>query len=174
MNIIRKDVLVFFQRYSDALVGACVSFFGVNWALSAVGFMSMLGIAMTVAGALLTFAGIQRARFRCGDSGPGVVTIDEGQVTYFGPLDGGTVHIDELTQIDLAPSETIKGTYEWLLLARSSAEPLRIPANAVGADALFDVFTRLEGVRTNKLLSQINQKIANQIVIWRRRDFALD
>lgn len=173
MGILRPEIGQAVYRYRDALIGAAVSFFGINWALSSVGFMSILGTALSIAGALLLFAGIQRGRFVTGRDGRGMVTIDEGQVTYFGPDEGGTVHVDDLVQVDLLPPDDGSGA-EWLLLSAEDEEPLRIPLNAVGADALFDVFVRLDGIRTSRMLAQLNHRPEKQVVIWRAGGLALD
>ena len=173
MGFLRPEIRHMLWRYRDALIGAVVSFFGINWALSSVGFMSLLGTFVSVAGALLLFAGIQRGRFATGGHGRGIVTIDEGQVTFFGPIDGGTVHVDDLAQVDLAPADE-GGEAEWLLLSGHEGEPLRIPVNAVGADKLFDVFSKLDGIRTSRMLAQVNHTPEKQVVIWRSSRLALD
>ena len=43
MEFVRPEIRQFVWRYSDALVGVAVSFFGIGWALSSVGFMVTLG-----------------------------------------------------------------------------------------------------------------------------------
>jgi len=171
MEFIRPEIRQFIWRYSDALVGVVVSIFGVGWALSSVGFMVTLGYAVSIAGALLIFAGIQRGRFKADPNGAGVVSIDEGQVTYFGPFDGGSVHVDDLMQVDIDHSEQGEGA--WLLLA-DGAEPLRIPMNAIGADALFDVFNSLDGMRTSQLLSEVERGAGGHVIVWRQKAMALD
>ena len=93
---------------------------------------------------VLILAGIQRGRFRSRGGGQGVVQVVEGQVRYFGPLNGGAVSMSELA--------------------------LQIPVSAEGADLLFDAFTGLEGLRIEHLL-RIKQADERQLqVVWRRRD----
>ena len=164
-NFIRPEVRLAAWRYRDALIGAIVSVFGLGWAVSAIGFMQMLGMAVTLAGALLVFAGIQRGRFQTSDAGPGYVSIDEGQVTYFGPMTGGTVHIDDLVQVDLVPPVAKAASGQWLLLPRYG-DPLAIPVNAVGAERLFDVFAKLRGIRTGHMLDVLAAPPSHQVVIW--------
>ncbi len=158
-------------RYSDALIGIAISVLGVGWALSSVGFMVTLGYAVTIAGALLIFAGIQRGRFKSDPMGTGIVAIDEGQVTYFGPFDGGSVHVDDLIQVDIDRSQPNEPA--WLLLAEG-ADPLRIPMNASGADVLFDVFNGLDGMRTNRLLNEVERASGEHVIVWRQNSMALD
>jgi len=121
------------------------------------------------------FAGIQRGRFQRGHDGAGVVSVDEGQVTYFGPFQGGTLHVDDLVQIDLDPGAEAggEGPASWLLLSRASG-PLRIPVNASGSHRLFDVFTKLKGIRIGAVVEQVQKMPAHQVVIWRRNGAAVD
>jgi hypothetical protein len=175
-DFIRPEVRFVVWRYRDALIGAIVSIFGIGWAMSSVGFIVILGLSVSVAGALLMFAGIQRGRFQRGHDGVGVVSVDEGQVTYFGPFQGGTLHVDDLVQIDLDPGAEAGGTDEtpsWLLLSRASG-PLRIPLDATGSEKLFDVFTKLKGIRIGNVVEQVQQMPSHQVVIWRRNSTAAD
>jgi hypothetical protein len=174
-EFIRPEIRFVVWRYRDALIGAIVSVFGIGWAMSSVGFMVILGLSVSIAGALLMFAGIQRGRFQRGHDGVGVVSVDEGQVTYFGPFQGGTLHVDELVQIDLDPGAEggDPDSASWLLLSRASG-PLRIPLNASGSEKLFDVFTKLKGIRIGNLVEQVQQMPAQQVVIWRRNNPAAD
>ena len=175
MEFIRPEIRFAAWRYRDALIGGIVSIFGIGWAQSSVGFMSMLGYAVTVAGALLIFAGIQRGRFRTHGGGTGMVSVDEGQVTYFGPDEGGTVHVDDLIQVDLAPPDPDEDEKHasWLLLS-DAPEPLRIPVDAVGTDALFDVFAKLKGIHTGRMLDWLAKRPPQQVVIWRTGQPASD
>ena len=170
MEFVRPEIRQFVWRYSDALVGVAVSFFGIGWALSSVGFMVTLGYSVTIAGALLIFAGIQRGRFKVDPNGVGMVTIDEGQVTYFGPYDGGIFKIDDLTEVDLLTDST--GQRYWTLIANGQ-EPLTLPLNAIGADALFDVFNGLPGMQTNHLLCAVESATGEHVMIWRRNPSSL-
>lgn len=161
-------------RYRDAVIGVVVSIFGVGWAMSSVGFMTILGFSVSIAGALLIFAGIQRGRFRVDADGKGVVSVDEGQVTYFGPNRGGTVHVDDLMQVDLAPADEFAPERRWLLLSQGADEPLEVPVNAVGAEHLFDVFAKLRGIRLQSMLDMVSDPPDHQVVIWRSGVSAVD
>ena len=173
MGFVRPEVRLVAWRYRDALIRAIVSIFGIGWALSSVGFMVILGTSVSIAGALLVFAGIQRARFSSGADGAGMVSLDEGQVTYFGPRDGGTVHVDDLLQVDLLPPESLSDQAAWLLLS-DEPEALRIPVNAVGADKLFDVFAKLDGIHTSRMLDWLEKLPEQQVVVWRADGLSAD
>lgn len=173
MEFIRPEIRFAAWRYRDALIGAVVSVFGIGWAMSSVGFMVTLGLAVSVAGALLTFAGIQRGRFQRGHDGAGMVSVDEGQVTYFGPFQGGTLHVDDLVQIDLEPPMGHGAQPSWLLLSHLDG-PLRIPVGAKGSDKLFDVFAKLKGMKITPMLDQLKNPPSQQVVIWRRNGVLTD
>ena len=162
MSFIRSEVKNALWRWRESLTGGAVGLFGLWGALSADGTARMLGLAFTVAGAVLTFAGLQRARFRVGHGGPGVVQVDEGQVTYFGPLDGGTVAVRMLERVELDPASK---PATWIL-TESGQPPLAVPTTALGAEALFDVFATLDGIQTERMLAELNRKPAEKVVIW--------
>ena len=125
--------------------------------------MPALGSLACLAGALLSAIGVQRARFRGASGGLGMVDVDEGQVTYFGPMTGGAVALREMDELALIRS---RQTPHWRLSARGEA--VYIPVNADGADDLFDAFTALPGLRTERMLAALKDTSANDIVIWQR------
>ena len=170
MSLVRLEIKQSIARFWDAIVGVAVSILGLYWAIGGVGFVSILGTSLAVAGALLVFAGIQRGRFRTGTDGAGVVHVDEGQVTYFGPLIGGSVVISDLAKVELYP--LTRQTSEWVLYDPGT-DPLHIPTNAEGAEALFDVFSSLEGLQMEKMLAALKKRRKKQVVIWQSKRAAL-
>ncbi len=170
MTFLRAEVKQAMFRFRDAIAGVAVSLLGLYWAINGVGFMTIVGTSTALAGALLVFAGIQRGRFRSGAGGPGVVHVDEGQVTYYGPIEGGSVMISNLDRVDLDPS--VRPESEWVL-HEPGAGYLRIPTNAEGAEALFDVFSALEGLQMEKMLAALKSTRRKQVVIWRSKRAAL-
>jgi len=170
MAFVRPEVKQGFSRFRDALIGVAVSLVGLFLAIASVGFMSIVGTSLAVAGALLVFAGIQRGRFRTSAGGAGVVLVDEGQVTYFGPLEGGSVVISDLDKVELLPKS--RKISEWVLYDPGT-DPLHIPTNAEGAEALFDVFSGLEGLQVEKMLAALEARRKKQVVIWQSSQVAL-
>ena len=164
MTFVRPEIWQAAVRFRDALAGIAVSFLGLYMALGNSASLTVLGTSMAIAGALLVFAGIQRGRFRTGAGGSGVVMVDEGQVTYYGPIEGGSVVIADLLRVELDPGAAPSS--EWVL-TESHANNLRIPVNAEGAEALFDVFSGLDGLQTEKMLAAIEGTRGQQVEIWR-------
>lgn len=167
--MIRPELKSGLWRWRETLIGAGVATVGFYLAVSGFGLVQMLGFSMVVAGAVLMFAGFQRARFRVGDGGPGVVQVDEGQVTYFGPFDGGSVAIRQLTLLELDPKT--RPASSWVL-TEPGQPPLAIPTTAEGADALFDVFAALDGIRTERMLAELQKEPKRRVTIWERQPSA--
>jgi len=104
MTFIRPEVKARLWHWREALTGGALLALGALWALTEGGVLAALGVALAVTGALLIFAGAQRARFRTDAGAPGLVQVDERQVTYFGPQTGGILSIDALARVDLDPT----------------------------------------------------------------------
>lgn len=163
MTFIRPEVRQMFWRWREVLIGGGIASLGLYWAVSSRGLLAMLGTVLVVGGAILIFAGLQRTRFRIGRGGPGVVQVDERQVTYFGPLNGGSVSIDALASVELEPRS--KPDAEWIL-TELRGQPLHIPVTAENAESLFDVFASLSGIRTENMLTQLRASPEERVTIW--------
>jgi hypothetical protein len=161
MSFIRPEAQTAIVQWREALIGAAVLALGLWWA-SGSGILQWIGIAVALGGAILFFTGFQRARFRSGNGGPGVVTVDEGQISYFGPLSGGVTALEELAMVVLDPSQKPP---VWLL-QRPRQSDIAIPVNAEGADQLFDAFAALPGIRTEHMLSALKADATQPVVIW--------
>ncbi|MDH5798814.1 MAG: hypothetical protein OEZ19_09625 [Paracoccaceae bacterium] len=167
MNLIRREVRQGIWRFHEALLGAVVGLLGLYWAVFTLGLMAFVGIIVALFGAVLLITGIQRGLFRVGRDGVGVVQVNEGQVIYFGPVDGGSIAVADLVRVDLTKSDVDQRN--WALSDRYGAV-LLIPVDAEGAEALFDVFSNLGGVRTTNLLSALHEDLPDQFLIWQTQD----
>lgn len=165
MNFFRPEAKNAVWRWREAIAGVVLAVFGL-WLVSGPGFLlAVPGYAALAGGALLAWLGVQRGRFRGSDGGAGAVQVDEGQVTYFGPLTGGTVALREMESL------TLDGTMfpaHWRL-AQDGQPALLIPVNAAGAEALFDAFAALPGLKTERMLANLRSAPHQAVVIWQRR-----
>ncbi|SHI95004.1 hypothetical protein SAMN05444000_10424 [Shimia gijangensis] len=161
MSFIRPEARAAMLRWRETMLGLLVVLLGLYWA-TGFGILKWVGVALLVAGTGFVLAGVQRARFRGAQGGPGVVQVDERQITYFGPLDGGAVAIDDLSGVSL---DARSDPPMWVLRQPGHPE-LHIPVNAKGTDALFDAFAALPGIRTEHMLTQLKQKPDHPVVIW--------
>lgn len=165
MSFIRPEARAAVAQWREALVGGAVLLLGIWWA-SGFGVMKWLGIFFVAVGAVLIVSGIQRARFRIGKGGPGVVQVDEGEVSYFGPLNGGSVAMRSVSRVVL---DGRSQPAVWALYQPGQA-PLHIPVNAEGSDALFDAFASLDGIKTEHMLTQLKAAPDHPVVIWAKSD----
>ena len=164
MSFIRPEAKLALWRWREVLVAGFVLILGLSWINGPGGLLGWIGWLLVAVAIALAVIGVQRARFRTGTGGQGVVTVDEGQITYFGPLDGGVIATREIERLALDPTST---PAHWVLEQPGQAE-LHIPVNAEGAEALFDVFSALPGLKTEHMLAELNGGSAHPVVIWER------
>ncbi len=170
MSFIRPEVVAQLLRWREALAAVGVTILGLwalgrglgrgDWLLQGVGGVLILG------GAVVAWAAIQRARFRGGGQGPGLVRVTERQITYMGPIHGGAVALSRLEELALVPAGG--GDRHWML-HHEDGPPLAIPLSADGAEALFDAFAALPGLDTARLVAAVERGDAGKQVIWTRR-----
>ncbi len=164
MSFIRPEAQTLLWRWREVLFGAALSALGLAAGIGPGGLLGMIGWVVAAVGAGLALTGYQRARFRSRPTGgPGAVDVDEGQVIYFGPLTGGAMALREMSELALIRA---RQSPHWRL--SGGADVLFIPVDAEGADALFDAFTTLPGLRVERLLSALETEVDSDIVIWTR------
>lgn len=162
-SFIRPEARDAILRWKEALFGALLVALGARWGLGH-GLMQWVGLAFVIIGVIVLYTGVQRARFRAGSGGPGVVRVDEGEITYYGPLNGGSVSIADLTALYLTGGGR---TRSWIL-HQPGREDLHVPLNAEGGEQLFDTFASLPGLRTEHMLSQMKARSLHPVVIWQK------
>ncbi|WP_026758218.1 hypothetical protein [Sediminimonas qiaohouensis] len=162
MSLIRPEARSTLWKLREVLAGAVIGGLGLYWGLTALAPLSWVGWGVLFIGCILSVSGLQRARFWRGKGGPGVVRVDEGQVAYFGPYDGGAVALSELSRLELDPAPDPPLWY----LYQPGQPVLAIPVTAENADTLFDSFAALPGMRTERMLSALRGGGEHRIVIW--------
>ncbi len=163
-SFIRPAARAAIWRWREVLTGGAVVTLGAVWILGPGGLLGWLGWGLVAAGAGLLVIGLQRVRFRAGSGGPGIVTVDEGRITYFGPLTGGVVSMSEIERLTLDPT----GRPSHWVLWQPGQPTLSIPVNAEGNEVLFDVFSTLPGLRTETMLAALSGHSGDPVVIWQR------
>ena len=169
MSFVRAEARAQLWRWREVLAAIGLGVLGL-WLALGRGLTVGLGYAALIAALVLLVVGIQRARFRLGGGGPGVVRFTEGQISYYGPLSGGVVALAEVTEIGFDP--TGHPTH-WLIDSRD-APRLHIPVTAEGAEVLFDAFTSLPGLRTEQMLAQMKAQSDRAVMVWRRDPVAVN
>lgn len=170
MSFVRPEVVSGLKRWSEALIGGAVLLWGLRWAVFSGGILQWVGVAVALAGLTYAWAGIQRARFRAGSGGLGVVEVDERQITYLAPVGGGIVSLDALRRVDIARDRLDQPMWRFDM----AGERLSIPAGAAGAGALFDVLTALPGAEIETAIRTLRAPPEAPVTIWRRGAGSVD
>lgn len=167
MTLVRPAARAALWRWREALVGLAAAGLGFYWAFGVTpGLLRWIGYMTIAVGAALIWSGVQRARFRQGGGGPGVVQVIEGRISYFGPLDGGMADLEAITALSYDPASEPP---HWVI-GREGATDLHVPATAEGADALFDAFSSLPGLDPAALARARSHQGSDRLVIWRRQN----
>ena len=122
------------------------------------------GILLLPVGLGVFWAGFRRAQFKGVSTGPGVVEVDERQITYLSANGGGSVEMAEMTRLEIR--RTIEWGAVWVLKQRG-APTLFIPIDAAGGEKLFDALTALPGMDTAALIAARRSPPETRNVIWR-------
>jgi hypothetical protein len=163
--VIRPAARAALLRWREA--GAAAATIALGLWLFALGGYLLQGLGLLVAG---TGAGwgliaLRRMRFLRAVTAPGLVEVDEGQISYFGagPALGGQVALRELTEIRLLH---LRDQHYWRL-KQADGQAILIPVAAAGAAALHDAFATLPGIDMRRLSAALDQRVSVQS-LWRR------
>ncbi|MFB9148456.1 hypothetical protein [Roseovarius ramblicola] len=163
MSLIRPQARAALWRWREVLAGTGAVALGLWWVIGGAGIVPWLGWVLIAAALALVLAGVQRGRFRTGAGGPGVVVVDEGLIAYLGPHTGGTVALSEMTALAL----DAQGPRRWRL-SQPGQPDLDIPLDAEGAEALFDAFAALPGLRSGQIVAAMRRPAAGEHLLWER------
>lgn len=152
MIAIRPEARAAIWKLRELIAAGGVALVGA-WLMALGGFLLLpIGIVLVVLAAGFGLLGLRRLRFAQKGSAPGVVDLDEGQISYFGPAFGGAVSVPELMELRLV---TAGGRRLWRL-KQNDGQALLIPVEAVGAEKLFDAFAALPGMDTQALVAALS------------------
>lgn len=163
-DILRPERVAALRRWREALAGGALVLLAL-WAwVSGLGIVAWLAVPLGVTAAALIWTGAIRGQLRGPGTGPGVVDMTEGQLAYFGPLDGGVVALDRLQAIVIDTDSTPR---HWVL-RRDDGPALHIPVTAKGADVLIDAFAALPGFRLERALQPRGAGADGLRIVWTR------
>lgn len=169
MSFIRPEVRDGVLRWREALIGGAILFAGVYLLASGIGLQKWLGGVMGLVGLALIWEGMRRARFPAPGGGAGMVDVDERQITYFGPLGGGSISINDLVCVNVRTSDLgpLSPDLYWDFFD-SEGQSLTIPGDAEGAELIFDALSALEGVDYEAATRAAGATDIHLFTIWRR------
>jgi hypothetical protein len=152
MAFIREDVAALAWRWREVLAaGAGIAL--SLWIAAQGGYLLLpLGLALAALAAGFGVLALRRLRFRQTLGAPGMVEVDEAQISYMGPVTGGFVSLSELVELRLL---TLRGRRLWRL-KQADGQALLVPVDAAGSDALFDAFGNLPGMDSQALVQALD------------------
>ncbi len=166
----RPEALARLARWKEPILIALVLIFAIRQFWRAVTFGSWIsgavGLVLIAIVASLLYVSYLRARLRRDVTGPGIVEVDEGNITYFGPASGGEVQLDNITRIQISTLPSVSGDRNWIIWHHGGS--LVVPVAAEGADRLPEVLTALPGFRYDITLKAIESKSKEIFTIWSR------
>lgn len=162
MSFVRPEVARSLQRWRETLIGAALLIGALILLQDSFGGRFWIGVLVALFGAGLVITGIPRARARGLGGGAGVIEVDERRITYFGPLSGGAMALEDVVRLAADPGR------RWVLTS-SDGELMTIPMDAEGHEALFDVFAALPGLSAHRLSQTLRSDVPVRRVIWEKQ-----
>lgn len=174
MSFIRPELRRGLLTWAETAIYLGLTFGALWWLLAQSGLTGpwRWGLAAFVCAVGLTLArsAALAALSKRGERAPGVVSIDERRIAYFGPEAGGIVSLEELSAIDIMAEDPSirRHEAEWALRAGAGEAALIIPVSAAGADGLIDAFAALPGFAPTRALAALAAAPGSSHAIWRR------
>ena len=163
--MIRPEVAATLTRSREAALGVAAIALGTwLWAVN-FGLLALFGGVLVAIGAVLAVSGIRRVRFRTADAAPGLVEVDEGRITYLGPMLGGAVDLDALSAVTFRRTAT--GEAFWRL-QQEDGPTLVIPEGAANAEILLDALAPLPGFDTGTMIRAVRRRGSSTTIVWQR------
>ncbi len=166
----RPEAIARLARWKEPILIALVLIFAIRQFWRAVIYQSwisgVVGLILIAVVASLLYVSYLRARLKRDVNGPGIVEIDEQNITYFGPTSGGEVSLDSIRRLQLSTLPSTLGDRNWIIWHHGGS--LVIPVASSGADRLLEVFTALPGFRYEPAIRAIESDKTEIFTIWSR------
>ena len=149
--MIRPELQAKLWAAREVIIAALIALLGLWFALRGGIIPLVLGGPLAIIAAWFAVLALRRLRFGQDIAAPGIVELDEAQISYFGPDGGGFVSVRELAELRLA---YVQGRRFWRL-KQADGQTLLIPVDAQGAAHLFDSFAALPGMDSQSLVAAL-------------------
>ena len=160
---LRPEAIAALKRWGEVIAGGVLALMGL-WALLSAGWvMQATGAGLILLGAAIAFAAWRRIKFSGFSGGPGVVEVDERQISYFGAYEGGAVSLEMLARVTMLSNSS--GQLVWLF-EEDGGQSLTIPAAAAGADQIYDALSALPGLDYEAANRAMRAGSHESFVIW--------
>ena len=104
------------------------------------------------------------------DKGPGIVSVQEGRISYLGPLGGAIMARDALISVDIVTSANVirSADLHWVLTDEAH-QKVAIPGSAADADKLLDALGVLPGFDHEAIVRAMKSEGNDRFRVWRRQ-----
>jgi hypothetical protein len=158
------------RNYAEVFAGAIIAVIGVYNILRPGWVLQALGAVCILAGCAIAFTAFRRARFPTAQDGPGVVEVDERQISYFSAYAGGSVSIEALARIRIETNDAGPwGEDMYWIFEEDGGNSLQIPASASNIELLFDAFAALDGVNYDAVTNATRATENGEFLIWSKQ-----
>ncbi|MBJ3761693.1 hypothetical protein ILP92_02865 [Maribius pontilimi] len=169
MAFLRPQAVAAILRWREAIIGLGAAALGAWWVFTEFGILRWVGVAFVLGGIAIAREGWSRARRPTGGGGPGVVEVDERQITYLSGHGGGAVSVEGLVRVRIVASRD--GPYQsdvfWVFTAEDGTA-LHIPGDATGSEKIFDALAPLPGVDYETAIRASGLVQLGDFVIWEK------
>jgi hypothetical protein len=171
VSFVRPEAAKALRLYGEPAVYTGVAALCLWKAVSLLAAGAWIGLAPLALGAVAAFAVLGTAERalvarRSAQAGPGIVTVQEGRIGYFGPHGGATVAVDALVRVDIVADDGASGT-RWELIDETG-QRLSIPASAAQAETLLDALGGLPGFNNMSVVLAMEAEPSHRSPVWRR------
>lgn len=173
MSFLRPEAVAAVRRYAEPVVYAAIAS-ALAWkGIGLIGRGAWIGLAPLVLAGLAAIAAIGTAERalvarRSVRAGPGIVSVQEGSITYFGPHGGASMALDTLVRVDILRSGGRFAPETRWELTDEAGERLSIPAGAANAGTLVDVLGGLPGFSNMAVVLAMEAGGPDRRPVWRR------
>jgi hypothetical protein len=171
VSFVRPEAASAIRRYAEPALYAAIAALCLWKAVALLAAGAWIGLAPLALGVFAAFAVLGTAERalvarRSARAGPGIVSVQEGRISYFGPHGGATVAVDALVSVDIVAGEGGSGA-RWEL-TDEAGQRLSIPASAAQAEMLLDALGGLPGFNNMAVVLAMKADPPRRSPIWRR------
>lgn len=175
MSFFRPEATAVLRRYGEPAIFSVIAVLGLGKGIELLWSGVWFGIVPAILGVLAALAAIgaiERLMIagRRGQSGPGIVVIDEGRISFFSPLGGVVLALDDLRAIEIVATGRDGDEIEpYWVLRDLTGTIARIPSAAQNAEALIDVLGTLPGFDRMAVVVAMAAERPGRFAIWQRK-----
>lgn len=178
MSFVRPEAAEKLLLYGEPAAYAAVAVLCLWKGVALLSAGAWTGLALLALGAVAAFAVLGTAERalvarRSATAGPGIVSVQEGRISYFGPHGGASMAVDALVRVDIVSDMDPHGAAghagetRWEL-TDEAGDRLSVPAGAANAAALLDVLGGLPGFNNMAVVLAMQAGKPGQSTVWRR------